>query len=138
MARPLAKGTDLGWTKVRRDWVGPMAGGTVRPQGGPGGAGCCAVSMRPWLWLKAAAEASGVSVAEAVWVMTEDDLPNFGDCRKVGGAWAFRVAPGGGTNGIGGEDGVGAGPGESREPGKTGRKVCGPLRGGSGLPKSVG
>lgn len=70
------------------------------------------VIMRPWLWLKVVAEASWVRVAEAVWVMTEGDLPasaNFWGCRKVGGVGGFRAVAGGGPNGKTGKEAAGRG-----------------------------
>lgn len=99
------------------------------------------VIMRPWLWLKVVAEASWVRVAEAVWVMTEGDLPtsaNFWGCRKVEGVGGFRAVAGGGPNGKTGEGGGGAGLGESKGTVNTGRKGWGPLRGGAEGPRSAG
>lgn len=96
---------------------------------------------RPWLWLKVVAKASWVTVAEAVWVMTEGDLltpANFWGCRKVDGAGGFRAGAGEATNGKAGAAGAGAGLGESTGIVKMGRKGWGTLSGGAEGPKSVG
>lgn len=135
---PPVKDTDLGCAKVTQGWGGRTAGGwvsgdSVRPWAGAEGAGWCVVMTRPWLGLKAA--------AEAVWVATAGDLlapANFCGCRKAGGAGGVRAVAGGGASGTAGAAGGGAGLGASTGMANTGWKGCGAPGGDAGGPKSVG